>query len=117
MAGKFKDFGSPVDVTQAQPISFSIYGQKFFAIPVVQGVVLLDIIGNSASDDVSVSSATVINFFKDVLEDESWKRFDTLLHSKETIVQMEKLGEIVGWLIEQYSSNDGKSRPEEPRED
>ncbi len=110
---RFKDFGSPItDENSGDPITFKLYGETFTALPEVQGTVLLDIVGKSASDDVAISSGVVLTFFEDVLEEESWVRFDALLHDKKRIVKMEKLGEIVGWLIEQYSS-----RPEEPRED
>lgn len=111
MPVRHKDFGSPVTPT-TDPIEFTLYGEKFKAVSAIQGRVLIDIIRASTSSDNDESAAMVEGFFKKVLVDESWDRFSTMLDSKDHIVTVETLGEIVGWLVEQYSS-----RPEEPRED
>jgi hypothetical protein len=42
-------------------------------------------------------------FFKNVLQDESYARFDALTRDKNRIVEVETLAEIVSWLMEEYS--------------
>lgn len=100
---KFKDFGVGKDSTVAEDVSFKLHGEDFNCVKQIQGKVLLDLIAKSSSDDPSVSAEIMSGFFKNVLTDESYKRFDKLVHDKEKIVHVETLSEIVGWLIEQYS--------------
>lgn len=111
MPVRHKDFGSPV-TPNADPIEFTIYGETFHAVAAIQGRVLIDIIRASTSEDNEESAAMVEEFFQKVLRPESWERFSKMLDNQDTIITVETLGEIVGWLVEQYSS-----RPEELRED
>ncbi len=46
----------------------------------------------------------ITDFFNYVLTDESYVRFDALLESKDRIVPVEALGEIVGWITEQLTA-------------
>jgi hypothetical protein len=100
---RFKDFGGS-DNANAEPISFKLWGQDFHCLPEIQGKVLLDMVADSSSEDVSKSSKIATQFFDTVLTDESRVRFDALIVDKEKIVTVETLGEIVGWLVEQYSN-------------
>ena len=100
---KFKDFGIGGADPNAEPIKFVIHGEEFECIPEIQGKVLLDLIADSSSDD-AVRNAEVSNkFFSKVMTSDSYERFNTLLVSKDKIVSVETLGEITGWLVEQYS--------------
>jgi hypothetical protein len=100
---RFKDFGSG-DSANAEPIVFKLYGEEFTCIPSIQGKVLLEIVSDSASDDVVKSSAVTLRFFRSVLNHDSMVRFDALLDSKETVVSLETLTDISAWLIEEYTS-------------
>ena len=108
---KFKDFGAGKPLEAKEPVSFKLHEEEFFGVKQIQGKVLLDLIAKSNSDDASVSAQIMSDFFKYVLTDESYKRFDVLLHDKEKIVAVETLGEITAWLISEYSD-----RPEEQPE-
>ena len=100
---KFKDFGVGGVDPNAEPIKFIIHGEEFECIPEIQGKVLLELIADSGSDD-PVRNAEVSNkFFSQVMVLDSYERFNTLLTSKDKIVSVETLGEITGWLVEQYS--------------
>jgi len=107
---RFKDFGSGTN-TDAEPIVFKLYGEEFTCIPSIQGKVLLEIISDSASDDVATSSAVTLRFFRSVLTHDSLVRFDALLDSKENVVSLETLTEISTWLIEEYT-NRPEGQPE-----
>jgi hypothetical protein len=109
MARRFKDFGADVPET-TEPITFKLHDEEFTCMPEVQAAVVLEL-ASLASGDVGPEGGTVIlDFYKNVLEDESYERFNALIHSKK-IVRMEKLGEIAGWLLEEYTA-----RPEEQPE-
>ena len=109
---RFKDFGGVDENSSVEPITFKLHGEEFTAMPEIQGAVLLEFIEKSGSEDASVSASNLISIFQDVLVPESLERFNILVQSKDRIVKVEKLGEIVGWLISEYSG-----RPEEQPED
>jgi hypothetical protein len=108
---KFKDFGAGPDTTTVEAPTFQIHGETFECIKAVQGKVLLQLVADSGSSDPVVQSAIIDKFFSHVLTEESLGRFNTLLTDKYKIVTVETLGEITGWLIEEYSE-----RPEEQPE-
>jgi hypothetical protein len=100
---KFKDFGAGGVDPNAEPIKFSIHGEEFTCLPEIQGKVLLELIADSGSDD-AVRNAEVSNkFFSKVMAPESLERFNAMLTSQDKIVSVETLGEITGWLVEQYA--------------
>ena len=100
---KFKDFGSE-DTGEKEPVAFKIHGEEFFCRPELQGKVLLDLVAKSNADDPAQAANAINFFFKHALVEESYERFNALLVHPEKIVQMEKLGEISGWLVEVYAS-------------
>jgi hypothetical protein len=107
---RFKDFGSPA-ANQDEPITFSLYGENFHAVPAIQGKTLMGLIKDADMDNPAESANMVLGFFDKVLVPESLERFTALTESKDKIVPVETLAEIVGWLVEEYSG-----RPEELRE-
>lgn len=112
MMTRFKDFGSGAANEIKEPLSFKLFDEEFHCIPQIQGKTLLKIIGNSSLDDPIKSSQTVVEFFETVLVDESLTRFNDLIESKDKIVSVETLSEIVAWLMEEYTD-----RPEQQPED
>lgn len=108
---RYKSFGSPVTETD-KPLTFELYGEEFFASGQIQGAVLMDLVKNSNVDDPAESAGMINDFFAEVLLEESLTRFKAMTTSKDKIVPVETLTEILGWLVEEYSG-----RPEEPRED
>jgi hypothetical protein len=111
MSEKFKDFGSGVDTSNYEPISFQLHGERFECVKAVQGKILLDLLSKSKSEDPAIAAETITGFFSHVLTDESLARFDSLLVDKDRIVSVETLGEITGWVIEQLTN-----RPEQQPE-
>jgi hypothetical protein len=109
---RFKDFGSGASSGITEPIVFKLHGEEFTCIPEIQGKVLLDLISDSASDDVVKSTAVTLHFFRSVLTAESLERFNSLIESKTTVVSLETLGDISAWLVEEYTN-----RPSERSED
>lgn len=110
---RYKSFGSPVSPSEAdKPLTFELYNEEFFAVGQIQGKVLMSLVKNANIENAAESADTLIGFFDEVLLPESLERFNVLTSSKDKIVPVETLAEIVGWLVEEYSG-----RPEEPRED
>jgi hypothetical protein len=107
---RFKDFGAGSS-SDAEPISFKLHGEEFFGVEEIQGSVLIDLVADSSSEDAAKAAKVILEFFQHVLTDESYERFDKLIKSKDKIVKVDKLGEIVGWLVEEYTN-----RPESPAE-
>jgi hypothetical protein len=101
---KFKDFGNGGDGVPKEPISFKLWDQEFHCVPAIQGKLLLDIVSDSSSEDVSKSSQVMDKFFNAVLKAESKKDFDEILSDPEKITSLETLTEIVAWLMEEYSN-------------
>lgn len=108
---RFKSFGSPVTESD-KPLTFELYDETFYAVGQIQGKTLMGLVKNANVEDAAESADTLIGFFDEVLLEESLERFNKLTTSKDKIVPVETLAEIVGWLVEEYSG-----RPEEPRED
>jgi len=100
---RFKDFGAE-DAPQAEAPSFKLYDETFTGVADIQGSTLLNLVKDSQDPDPAVSASIILSFFEKVLTDESYTRFKALIESKDKIVKVEKLGEITGWLIEEYTN-------------
>lgn len=101
---RFKDFGSSDDSSK-EPLSFSLHGETFNCYPSVQGKVLLNMVAKTSGDDQGIAVAKILDeFFSVCLLPESLQRFNALLEDPERIVSVETIGEITGWLIEEYSA-------------
>lgn len=103
MTNRFKDFGSGNTVDTA-PLSFKLHGEEFECHQALQGKILLDLVANSNENDGAAVAKTIDSFFKAVMNEENYERFDTLLRNPTKIVSVETLGEITAWLVEEYSS-------------
>lgn len=108
---KFKDFGEGKRKAASEKISFKLHGEDFYCVDEIQGLVILELVAASSSEDSGDSVRSITEFFSAALEDESYKRFQKLVKDKKKIVSAETLGEIVGWVMSQYGD-----RPESPSE-
>lgn len=103
MTNRFKDFGSGNTVAST-PVSFKIHGEEFECHPALQGKILLDLVANSNENDGAAVAKTIDSFFKAVMDDINYSKFNELLRDPAKIVSVETLGEITAWLVEEYSS-------------
>jgi hypothetical protein len=99
---RFKDFGAGVE-KDASPLSFKLHGEEFQCVPRIQGKVLLDLVAMAGDTSPQGSADTMNLFFKSVLRDESYEKFEALTRDKDKIVEVQTLAEIVSWLMEEYS--------------
>lgn len=107
---RFRDFGSG-NAEEKPPLSFKLHEEDFHCVPQLQGKVLLNLVAKAGSGDASASADIMNEFFSNALTDESFERFEALLKSKDRIVHVETLSEIVSWLIGEYSERPN-SQPE-----
>lgn len=98
---KFKDFGAPA-AEGGEPISFKLFDEEFHCVPALPGKVILGIVSKANSDNPADQASLIDDFFGRALLDESLERFNSLIEDKERVVTAETLGEITGWLVEQY---------------
>lgn len=103
MSNRFKDFGSGADIVK-EPVTFRLYGEDFECWPSLQGKILLEIVANADSEDGSSMAKSINEFLGAAVKPESKERLDALMADPEKVVDVETLGEIMGWLVEQYSA-------------
>lgn len=101
---RFKDFGNPFDADAVEKLTFKLYGEEFECYPEMQGKTLLQFVEMSNSEDVADAAAAINLFFKKILVPESYERFEALADDPNRVVSVQTLAEIVGWVMEQYSS-------------
>lgn len=99
---KFRDFGNVSTDEKLEPISFKLNDEEFHCVKALPGKVLLEMVAKSASENAADQATMVTDFFTRALTDESLTRFNALIEDKERVVTAETLGEITGWLVEQY---------------
>lgn len=107
MTNRFKDFGAGSDV-RSEPLSFKLYDETFECYSNLQGKVLLDLAAGSNADDPAAAGKLMTDFFASALKPESLERFNALLEDSERIVNVETLGDITAWLVEEYSDRPTK---------
>jgi hypothetical protein len=103
---RFKDFGKGKDdgLENKEPVKFALHGEEFVCHPRMQGKTLLQFVELANSEDAGDSAKITRVFFEKVMAPNEYERFNTLLDDPEKIVTVETLGEIIGWLVEEYSS-------------
>lgn len=76
----------------------------FTAVPVAPGGALLDFSEKVEPTTGGRPAAAIIQFMRDVLIDADVPRFEELIHSKTAQVDVEVLGAITNWLMEEYAA-------------
>lgn len=95
---KPKDGEKPIE-----PPTFDLNDQTFTGRPRLPGAVILGFI-SSADEEGGAVAKQLLGFFDSALEPESLERFTKVINDPDEVVELETLSEIVGWLIEQYTS-------------
>ena len=109
--GRFKDFGQTQALDDYDPLGFALNGQQFACKPAMAGAILLDFVRRADSESGGSAADAIVDFLEDSIADDSERtQFITMIRDPDVIVEVETLGEIAGWLIEQYTT-----RPTKPR--
>lgn len=108
MTARFKDFGSGSGGNSDEPLVFRLFGEEFQCHAQLPGKTMLDFVIDSSSEDVAVSANLINKFFRSVLKEESYTRFEVLAADPDRVVTVEMLSDIVTWLMESYSNRPEK---------
>ena len=107
-----RDF--PIVPSQVDPPVFVLADHEFRALPEPPGGVLADWFWTFGAD-IEVKAAGLVRFIAGCLPDEDTKdeatgvlysgarTFEEVIHSKDTIIRLPVLHEIVEWLMEEYA--------------
>jgi hypothetical protein len=104
-----KTFRGGKHISEFEPIEFELNDQKFACKPAIQGATLLEFVAKADSDSGGAAAAALYGFFEDTMEEAEYARFMEYLNAPEYIIEMETIGEIASWLVEQYTA-----RPTQP---
>jgi len=105
---EIKDFGSKFIDESIVGAKFKLHDEEFECVKAVQGKVLLDMTAKAGSDNPADQAKMISEFFGYVLTEESYTRFSALLDSKDKVVTVEALGDIVAWITEQLTNRPEK---------
>lgn len=86
---------------RGEAVRFALHGQEFSCAALPAGAILE--LGASEEDLGAIKT-----FLVEVLTDESWERFDRLLHDREQPVDLKTLVAIVRHLAEQFTARPTK---------
>jgi hypothetical protein len=106
---RHRSFGGGKKVGDFGPVDFDLGTENFKCKPAIQGAVLLEFVAAADSDSGGKSAAALYGFFADVMLDGEYDRFRAHLKNTEVIYDIAEIGEIAGWLVEEYAE-----RPTEP---
>lgn len=101
---RFRSFDSEEDTQEESlPIGFELHGEKFEANPEAQGAVILEFV-SAGENGQTATAASLLQFLENVMPEDEYKRLHTLLHHPKKITRIEKITEIVSYLVEEYTS-------------
>lgn len=103
MTTRHKDFGSDSTIEEYEPITFALSGEVFACRAAIPGAAILRFARTANSGDGSGSAEAVYMFFERVMEPEEYARFDEFINDSDRVIRIEKLGEIVEWLVGEYT--------------
>lgn len=104
---KVKSFGAPKEgenIEAAEPIVFKLLDEEFEAYGEVPGAVMLDFIADYGNDNSAYTAKALIQYLKNSMDAENYKRFDAMIRDPKKLIKIETLSEIVGYLMEERSS-------------
>jgi hypothetical protein len=104
-ARKIKSFVSETEETPVEPIEFELVkGETFEAYGEVSGAVTLEFIAATSGETSGETAKGLLAYLKASMDEENYKRFDTIIKSPDHKISIEKLSNIVAFLIEERAS-------------
>lgn len=102
MPARHKDFSGGLTLDDFEPLSFSLNKQTFHCKPAIQGSVLLEFVARADSDNGGQAAGALYKFFEDCMDAAEYERFIAVLNDPNVIIGMDLIGEIAGYLVEEY---------------
>ncbi len=109
MSNRRKSFKGGKALSDFEPIEFDLNDQTFKCRPALQGATLLEFVAKADGESGGAAAGALYGFFQDAMEEEEYTRFRNYLNSPDLIIEMETIGEIASWLVEEYTA-----RPTQP---
>lgn len=104
-----RSFSTPVadpesPAVEVAPLGFDLAGESFEVLPEAPGIILLEFIEATTSDEKGANAAALTKFLKSVTSPEEWARLNTVLHDPKNMIDIKTISEIVAFVIEEYTS-------------
>jgi hypothetical protein len=110
MSKRHKDFGAVATTADYEPLSFTLDGEEYWCKPAINGAVLLRFVREADSDSGGQSAGALLGLFEKVLLPEDNEKFAKVIDDPEKIIDINILGEIAAWVVEQYTQRPTKAR-------
>lgn len=107
-----RDFDKEIDKEtpeRVDPIQFKLFGRKWDCRDDANGKLLMDRAADMESDSLELQRDGVVGIFQMIVVTDQIEELLDYLDDPDTKIQLAKLVEIIGWLVEQYGE-----RPTEP---
>lgn len=108
---RHKKFHGGTKISEFEPLTFELNGSEFTCNPAIPGAALLNFVKDADGDSGGDSAKALFNFLKAAMPVDEYKRLDEVLNAPDVIIDIELIGEIVSWLVEEFSSRP-TTRPE-----
>jgi hypothetical protein len=104
-----RSFSTPAESVENKdvvvaPLGFDIAGESFEVLPEAPGIVLLEFIEATTSEEKGANAAALTRFLKSVMSAEEWKRLNAVFHDPKHKIDIKTISEVVGYVIESYTS-------------
>lgn len=99
-----RDFGASKTLADFDPLNFTLNGETFNCVPAIQGQTMLEFVAEADSDEGGKAAQALYGFFKKALVADDYQRFDVMIKSPEYIVDLNLIGDIAAWLVEEYTA-------------
>lgn len=96
------------DDIKSIPVTFELAGETFTAKAQVQGIVLMDFLEESDGGGVS-SLVAFKTFLKESMAEEEYTRLNSHLRTSDEYIDITKIAQVVGYLVEEYTSRPTKA--------
>lgn len=96
--------------TIPEPIPFVLNGRDFRIQPVISGMQLLQFVAATTQGGAE-SAVAVLDFLKAVVLPEDWDAFIEVTSDPRSGLGPEELGELAGWMSEQYTERPTEQSP------
>jgi hypothetical protein len=105
---RHKDFAGGTNIDDFEPLTFTLNRQNFTCVPAIQGSTLLEFVAQADGESGGAAAGALYQFFENCMEAPEYARFQALLKDPKVIIDMELIGEIAGWLVEEYTARPTK---------
>lgn len=108
MTKRHRDFGSPVLPEKMDPVTFDLYGETFNCYKQINGVSLLRFVQEANNEDGAKATEALLDMFKRIMPSKEYERFMALCDDPDTVVPVDTLSDIIGFVIEVYTDRPTK---------